>query len=216
MAKEGLIARLFMLGVVQTADGLPIYHEVFAGNAAETTTLLPTLTTVLERFPEVRRLILVADRGLLSLDNLEALEAVRLASGEPLEFIIAVPGRRHHEFAELLDPFQRAHCAQATAEVTGELAWQGRRLIVAHNPATAAQQTAQRNAQIRACTSWPSAARVGLMVGRRPSPKPPAATRMSMPSTTGGSWRAPRSAAMTLITPSTPPTSPAPTVLVLA
>lgn len=46
-----------MLRVVQTADGLPIYHEVFAGNAAETTTLLLTLTTLLERFPEVRRLI---------------------------------------------------------------------------------------------------------------------------------------------------------------
>ena len=28
MAKEGLIARQFMLGVVQTAEGLPIYHEV--------------------------------------------------------------------------------------------------------------------------------------------------------------------------------------------
>ncbi|NMG14251.1 IS1634 family transposase [Aromatoleum bremense] len=153
MAKEGLIARQFMLGVVQTADGLPIYHEVFAGNAAETTTLLPTLATVLERFPEVRRLILVADRGLLSLDNLEALEAVRLANGAPLEFIIAVPGRRYHEFAELLDPFQRAHCAQAAEEVTGELAWQARRLIIAHDPATAAQQTARRNEQIAALVS---------------------------------------------------------------
>lgn len=153
MSKEGLIARQFMLGVVQTADGLPIYHEVFVGNAAETTTLLPTLTTVLERFPEVRRLILVADRGLLSLDNLEALEAVRLASGEPLEFIIAVPGRRYHEFAELLGPFQRTHCAQATEEVTGELAWQGLRLIVAHDPATAAVQTARRNEQIAALVS---------------------------------------------------------------
>lgn len=81
MAKEGVIARQFMLGVVQTAEGLPIYHEVFAGNAAETKTLMPTLTTVLERFPAVRRLILVADRGLLSLDNLEALQAVRLANG---------------------------------------------------------------------------------------------------------------------------------------
>ena len=34
MAKEGLIARQFMLGVVQTADGLPIDHEVFDGNTA--------------------------------------------------------------------------------------------------------------------------------------------------------------------------------------
>ena len=72
MAKEGLIARQFMLGVVQTAEGLPIYHEVFDGNTAETRTLLPTIKTVLERFPSVKRVVLVADRGLLSLDNLDA------------------------------------------------------------------------------------------------------------------------------------------------
>ncbi|PZA14113.1 IS1634 family transposase, partial [Azoarcus communis] len=47
MANEGLIARQFMLGVVQTAEGLPIYHEVFDGNTAETRTLLPTLSKVL-------------------------------------------------------------------------------------------------------------------------------------------------------------------------
>ena len=34
MAKEGVIARQVMLGVVQTADGLPIYHEVFACKSA--------------------------------------------------------------------------------------------------------------------------------------------------------------------------------------
>ena len=121
MAKEGLIARQFMLGVVQTAEGLPIYHEVFDGNASETKTLMPTLSTVLERFPRVRRLILVADRGLLSLDNLEALQAIRLANGQALEFIIAVPGRRYHEFADVLGDFHRVHCAPATEEVTGEL-----------------------------------------------------------------------------------------------
>jgi transposase len=43
MAKEGLIARQFMLGVVQTAEGLPIYHEACDGNTAQTRTLLPTL-----------------------------------------------------------------------------------------------------------------------------------------------------------------------------
>jgi len=32
MAKEGLIARQLMLGVVQTAESLPIHHEVFDGN----------------------------------------------------------------------------------------------------------------------------------------------------------------------------------------
>ena len=150
MAKDGLIARQFMLGVVQTAEGLPIYHEVFDGNASETKTLLPTLATVLARFPSVRRLILVADRGLLSLDNLTGLNAVRLANGQPLEFILAVPGRRYGEFTELLGAFHQARCAAATDEVVGEMHWNDLRLVVAHEPLRAAEQTQRRADQIKA------------------------------------------------------------------
>ncbi|ENO94523.1 IS4 family transposase [Thauera sp. 28] len=150
MAKEGLIARQFMLGVVQTAEGPPIYHEVFDGNTAETRTLLPTLTKVLDRFPSVQRLVLVADRGLLSLDNLEALKAVRLASGKPLEFIVAVPGRRYNEFIELLEPFHEQQCATATQEVISERSWNELRLVVAHDPVTATTKTEQRNERIDA------------------------------------------------------------------
>ena len=150
LAKEGLIARQFMLGVVQTAEGLPLYHEVFDGNAAETKTLLPTLTTVLSRFPSVRRLILIADRGLLSLDNLESLQAIKLSSGQPLEFIIAVPGRRYHDFVDLLGDFHRTRCATASEEVIDELAWNDLRLVVAHDPVTAAIQTQRRSERIEA------------------------------------------------------------------
>jgi hypothetical protein len=149
MAKEGLIARQVMLGVVQTGDGLPICHEVFAGNTAESPTLLPTLRTVLERFPSIRRVVLVADRGLLSLDNLEALSEIRLDSGEPLEFVLAVPGRRYSEFAELLRPFHAQHCARATAEVVGELAWRDLRLVVAHDPEGAAETRILRREKIQ-------------------------------------------------------------------
>lgn len=35
LSKEGGIARQIMLGVVQSAEGLPIYHEVFEGNQSE-------------------------------------------------------------------------------------------------------------------------------------------------------------------------------------
>ena len=150
MAKEGLIARQCLLGVIQTAEGLPIYHEVLAGNTAETTTLLATLRTVLERFPSVRRLILVADRGLLSLDNLEALQAIRLPRGQALEFIIAVPGRRYHEFVALLDDFHRQHCQAAHQEVIGELTWNDLRLVIAHDPVKAALQTQRRRESIAA------------------------------------------------------------------
>lgn len=148
MAKEGLIARQFMLGVVQTAEGLPIYHEVFDGNTAETKTLLPMLKIVLNRFPLVSRLVLVADRGLLSLDNLDALSEIRLASGRPLEFILAVPGRRYHEFTELLDDFHKSQCQAATIEIIAEKTWNALRLVIAHDPEGAALQTQRRDERI--------------------------------------------------------------------
>lgn len=148
MAKEGLIARQCLLGVVQTAEGLPIYHEVLAGNTAKTHTLLTTLMIILERFPRVRRLILVADRGLLSLDNLEALQAIRLSNGQALEFIIAVPGRRYHEFAPLLASLHDRSCRAARQEVIGELTWHDLRLVVAHDPVNAALQTQRRRERI--------------------------------------------------------------------
>jgi transposase len=153
MSKEGVIARQFMLGVVQTADGMPIYHEVFDGNTAEAPTLEPTLKKVLARYPHIRRLVVVADRGLLSLDNIEALAKLHVAgdvaSSRPLEFILAVPGRRYGEFVELLAPMS-ARMARANEEVIEEAQWQGHRLVVAHNPMRAAEQTQERLARIHA------------------------------------------------------------------
>lgn len=76
MHKEtGGIARQFVLGVVQTAEGLPLMHTVHPGNVAETKTLQAMLITALQRFP-IQRVILVADRGLLSLDNVDELTAL--------------------------------------------------------------------------------------------------------------------------------------------
>lgn len=149
MSKEGLIARQFLLGVVQTADGLPIYHEVFAGNTSEGTTLQPTLERVLARYPHVRRLVLVADRGLLSLDNLQMLSELKLSGDRTLEFVLAVPGRRHADFVELLQPL-RAKMANATAEIIEELTWKDHRLVVVYNPEQAKAQTQSRRDRIAA------------------------------------------------------------------
>lgn len=166
MSKEGIVARQFMLGVVQTADGLPIHHEVFKGNASEGPTLLPVLKRVLERFTHIRRLVLVADRGLLSLDNLKALEELELPGGgggpRTLEYILAVPGRRYGEFESVLSDLQVQVAAQAArvqaqrdagqaaelAETLGEASWQGRRLVAAHDPERAADQSAKRRQRI--------------------------------------------------------------------
>ena len=147
-SKDGGIRRQFVLGVVQTADGLPIFHEVFEGNVSELTTLESTLKTVMTRFP-IKRVIAVADRGLLSLDNLATLQAMTTPSGVPLEFILAVPGRRYHEFESLLRPFHDKQCKKADTEVTGEAAWNDLRLVVCHDPEAAAERTGKRDQLIK-------------------------------------------------------------------
>jgi hypothetical protein len=50
-SKAGGVARQFVLSLVQTADGLPIAHEVHPGNTAEAKTLLPMIRSLLERWP---------------------------------------------------------------------------------------------------------------------------------------------------------------------
>ena len=148
LSKDGGIVRQVMLGVVQTAEGLPIHHEVFAGNSGETTTLVPTIEKVLARYP-IKRVVLVADRGLLSLDNLEAIRVIRVG-GQPLEFILAVPARRYADFDTLLAEFHQQRCLSATEEVVGEMEWQGFRLIVAHRPDIASEQGQARDERIAA------------------------------------------------------------------
>ena len=149
MTKEGVIARQFMLAVVQTAEGLPIYHEVLDGNQAEAPTLMPTLKKVLTRFGHIKRLIVVADRGLLSLDNIDELGKIKLPSGHALEFILAVPGRRYGEFVDVLQAFQ-AKAITAKQQVVEETSWHGLRLVVAHHPERATEQTQLRQERIKA------------------------------------------------------------------
>ncbi len=144
MNKEtGGIERQFVLGVVQSSEGLPLMHTVHAGNVSETKTLKAMLDNVLARF-DVERVIVVADRGLLSLDNVAELAAVANATQRKLQFILAVPARRYRELGGTLDAlaFDRDHASLAEGEFAGH------RLVVAHDPARAAEQSAKRRARI--------------------------------------------------------------------
>ena len=142
MNKEtGGIARQFVLGVVQTAEGLPLLHTVHPGNVAETKTLQAMLQTVLQRFP-VQRVVLVADRGLLSLDNIGELSALADQGERKLEFILAVPARR---YSELVETFQGLAFSD---DGLAEARFAGHRLIVAHDPERAALQSAHRRERI--------------------------------------------------------------------
>ncbi len=132
------------LGIFETAftDGLPLMHTVHPGNVGETKTLQGMLQKVLARFP-VQRIILVADRGLLSLDNIGELSALADQGGRKLEFILAVPARRYAELAETFQnlAFDGAGLAEST--------FAGHRLIAAHDPVRAEERSARRRARIR-------------------------------------------------------------------
>lgn len=110
---------------------------------------MPTVRKVLARYPHIRRLVIVADRGLLSIDNLADLTRITLPSGQPLEFILAVPGRRYAEFTELLRPLHAA-AAASPQETLAEARWEGHRLVMAHDPASAQELTALRCTRIAA------------------------------------------------------------------
>lgn len=144
------IGRQFALGVIQTAEGLPIAHEVFEGNVAETRTLVPILQRLQKRFA-LKRIVIVADRGLLSLDNVESLEELGRAQGVSVDYILAVPARRYAAFADILrevQPSLDSADAPVDQDVITETRWEERRLVIAHNAARAAEQTAARQSII--------------------------------------------------------------------
>jgi hypothetical protein len=150
-SKSGLVARQFVLSLVQTADGLPIAHEVHPGNIAEAKTLLPMIKSLLARYP-LKRVVLVADRGLLNvnnLDELEQLQATLAHSGRTvrLEYILAEPAARYGEFADAL----RAMAVEQPADRpwVGQATWHKRRLVVAHDPEVAARRAQARNSAIQ-------------------------------------------------------------------
>ena len=144
--------RQFVVGVVQTADGLPITHDVFEGNVSEPQTLKGVISGLLERFP-LRRLIVVADRGLLSADNLELLEQLKLPNGQAVEYIVAVPARRYTRMTHLigeLHPKLVRESRKTGQESLTEHALEGqRRLVVAHDQDTAGQMHRNRREQLR-------------------------------------------------------------------
>ena len=124
-------ARQCLLGVIQTADGLPRDFEVFEGNTAEVRTLA--------HYP-IRRVVLVADRGLLSLDSVAELEALELGDGQKPEFILAVPAGRYNAFQEVVG----ALSFDADQPSVRETRLEGRRVVVAHDPGAAAARSGRR------------------------------------------------------------------------
>lgn len=84
-----------VLGVVIDEDGRPICSELWPGNTADVTTLIPMVTRLRERFL-LHRVCIIADRGMVSAKTIATLEA------NAIEYILGVRERRSVEVAAVL------------------------------------------------------------------------------------------------------------------
>ena len=140
--ETGGIARQFVLGVVQSADGIPLLHTVAPGNISEASTLRPMLEHLLKRF-DVARLVVVADRGLLSLDNIAQIRALALENRRQVDFILALSARRYKAMPALMT-------ALNYTDGLAETRFENERCVVAYDAHTAARQAEKRRAEIKA------------------------------------------------------------------
>jgi transposase len=90
-----------VVGLLMTGDGIPIAHQVFAGDTSDVTTLPGVLEGLQQRFG-VGRICLVADRGLISETNIATVE------GAGYDWLIATKLRNRTDVTKVI---QLAHAA---------------------------------------------------------------------------------------------------------
>jgi hypothetical protein len=131
-----------VVGAVIDGDGRPICCELWPGNTTDVTTLLPVAKRLSSRF-SVERACLVADRGMISKDTVEKLEA------DNWPYILGARLRNQKEVRE--DVLSRAGRYQVV-KTNGaplrvkEVSVQGRRYVVCVNEDQAKKDAADRQA----------------------------------------------------------------------
>ena len=69
--------RQMILAVLLDGDGRPVCSEMWPGNTADVTTLIPVIDRLRQRF-DIARMCVIADRGMISAEAVAELEARRL------------------------------------------------------------------------------------------------------------------------------------------
>jgi transposase len=125
-----------MVGVLMSRDGFPIAHEVFPGNTVEVETFRHILAEVRMRF-NLGRVILVADRGMVSEKVLEEIEKAGL------EYIVGVRMRKLRVASKILSRAGRYREVSPNLKIK-EVMHEDQRYIVCLNP-----EEAERDVKVR-------------------------------------------------------------------
>jgi len=142
-----------VVGLVLDAQGWPLCCELWPGNTADSNTLLPVVARQQQRFG-VRRMCIVADRGMISAETIAALESKEL----DCDYILGARMRRVKEvqeqilsdrrsYQEIIPERQRAK--DPSPLKVKEVCLQGRRYIVCLNEEQRRKDAADRKAIVK-------------------------------------------------------------------
>jgi len=116
-----------------TGDGFPVAHHVFPGNTADITAFRAALKDLRQRFC-IRRVVIVADRGVVSEEIMEELEKEEGEQKQKVEYILGMRLRKNKEVRkEVLSRAGRYH--QVADNLWVKEVWvQGHCYVVCYNP----------------------------------------------------------------------------------
>src|SRR5437899_4600198 len=135
-----------VVGIIMDQNGRPVCSEMWPGNTTDVTTLLPVIDRLRQRFA-IRRVCVVADRGMISDATIAGLEERKL------EYILGVRERNSKEVYEVVLNDQKPSVPlviprgqRRDTELEAKNVWVGdRRYVVCRNLAEA-----KRDAEVRA------------------------------------------------------------------
>ena len=130
-----------LVGLVITGDGFPVAHHVFPGNTADINAFRAALKEIKRCFP-IRRVVIVADRGVVSEEIMEDLEKdqpddnKKVGQGRAdtkIDYILGMRLRKNKEVKEeVLSRAGRYHKVADNLEAK-EVWVNGHRYVVCHN-----------------------------------------------------------------------------------
>lgn len=133
-----------VLCVAVDRHGWPIAWEIFPGNTADQVAFVKVIGILRQRF-RIRRVLVVADRGMIAKDTIALLSNHAQA---PFEYILGCRMRKQKEITEeVLSRGGKFHKVKDNLEVK-EVMVQDRRYIVCRNPERARRDAIEREALI--------------------------------------------------------------------
>jgi len=137
-SKDGKDRQVHVVVGLALVGGIPLASHVFPGNTADKTTLKTVIQDMAHRFG-IRQLIFVADRGMISEDNL------RLVASLGYRYLIGHPRRRSTKTRQYLEALtEEWQELDETTRFQEVAPGEGRRLIVVASVERLAYETAMR------------------------------------------------------------------------